>query len=107
MALRSTLIWSTTPLSKIFSSFWTKSKLRNSITPDTYVSDTPTMGKDSHSQSFLLSVICPTLSSNEVLCSVCHARKKKKRSTKNWPLSLYTNSQSEPDKKVRYNDLKF
>ena len=37
MALRSTLIWSTTPLSNIFSSFCTKSKLRSSITPDTYV----------------------------------------------------------------------
>ena len=37
MALRSTLIWSTTPLSNIFSSFCTRSKLRSSITPDTYV----------------------------------------------------------------------
>ena len=37
MALRSTLIWSTTPLSKIFSSFCTRSRLRSSITPDTYV----------------------------------------------------------------------
>ena len=59
MALRSTLIWSTTPLSNIFSSFCTRSKLRSSITPDTYVVPTHNeKGLSLFLLSFMSSTFC-------------------------------------------------
>ena len=91
--MRSTLIWSTTPLSKIFSSFCTKSKLRSSITPDTYVRPSHNVKGLSVAVFFTLRDLSHFVRKSSALLARA-AMPGEKASNKKWPLSLYKNSQS-------------